>query len=496
MNKSSVQAITRAVEQQIISAGGTKAGADWAIQTLDPFHDVELPDCNGAPNGSGLPVVHQCIRQQITIRKPAAITTAGWDCHIVNFPFLDPAQFQLGSLVESATTVVGSGLNDYTTPIFAGDTNPKLVFGGVTAFTGPVGFDSTNPYYGLNTNQVTQYSINPPNVFTKGSYRVSASAFEVRSVGPELYRSGTCNMWQLPVPDVSSAVSTSCYSFTTATQNGLATINTVIMDAWPGTESAAMVIPSTVTGAAIDGAYVVSRMNTLYPRIIDGAGHNFIMRAPSQTTWNNITNPTGDPNGTLVVTPSYGPGFFRATMTVGGTGTFTPFLATAFTVGEFDLNGAQFLGLSDTDVLTITVKWYITRYPSENQLEILVSQKAAPRYDPIAFEWYSKHASLLPSGVRVRDNALGDWFRSVVGTVKDTVSRFAPMASGLLSMAGPKGKAAAALLNSVAGTKRKQTNTDKQVNALSKEVKRMKVSNSNPMTKKVKQIVNKNKRNR
>lgn len=496
MNKSSVQAITRAVEAQIIAAGGTKAGADWAIQTLDPFHDTELPDCNGAPSGSGLPVVHQCIRQQLTLRKPSTITTAGWDCHIVNFPFLDPTWFNLGSLLEAPYNNT-SGINDYITPIWIGDTSAKINVGGCTAISGPVGFNATQPYVSPNTLGIAWNNISPPNVFTKGQFRVSAQAFEVRSVGPELYRSGTANMWQLPVPDVANAVTSSVANYTGPANQANQVMNTILMDSWPGTESEAMVIPSTTTGAAIDGCYVVSRMNTLYPRIFDAAGHNFIIRAYDQTAYNNIVYNSGDPNGTINVVPAYGPSLFKPNITVGGGSASAGFTtASSFTLGEFDMCGAQFLGLSDTDVLTITCKWYITRYPSEDQLEILVSQKPAPVYDPVAFLWYSKHASLLPSGVRVRDNALGDWFRSVVGTVGGAIRSIAPAAAGVLSMAGPKGKAASALLTALTSEKKKVKAANNKVDNLSREVKRMKVSPTNPMTKKVGKILKRSKRNK
>jgi len=495
MSKSSVQAITNMVKAQIMAAGGTDAGAEWAIQTLDPFHDVELPNCNGAPNGSGLPVVHQCIRQQVTIRKPAGVTTPGWDCHIINFPFVDPMPFIVGGLLEAPFTST-PGVNDYITPLWTGDNSHQATLGGVTAISGAVGFDSTTPYTSPNTVGTTWQNISPPAVFTHGSYRISASAFEVRSVGPELYRSGTANMWQLPVPDVSTAVTTVMSSYTGSTFNQTMTGNATIFDAWPGTESAAMIIPSTITGAAIDGCYVVARMNTLFPRIIDSNGHCYILRAPTQTAYNNLTYNSGDPNGAVQLTAAYGPSVYKMSYSVSGGAANFATLAVAASVGEFDLSGAQFLGLSDTDVLTITVKWYITRYPSENQLEILVSQRPAPVYDPVAFQWYSKHASLLPSGVRVRDNALGDWFRSVVGTVKGIAGRIAPMAAGVLSMAGPKGKAASALLTALTSEKKKVKAANTKVDNLAREVKRIKASPTNPMTKKVGKILKRSKRNK
>jgi len=463
-----ITAITSQVTQQILNAGGTVAGAEWAFQTLDPFHDCELPNVRGAPIGTGMSVVHQVIREQITIKKPAGVSTTGWDCHIILLPIASWTQFSQGGLVEEQ--FVSNIATPNIQPVFVGDTQTFINMGTLTALSGPVGFNANAcPTVG---NQIVSTQLQPSNIYTNGGYRVSAQAFEVRSVGPELYKSGTCNMWRIPTPELSASVVANNRNYTSTTLVGAAYVSSVIMDAWPATETEATLIPNTITGLAKDGCYVVARMNTMFPQIYDSNGQTFIFRTPSQTC--GLVYQSGGPGVATVVTPSLGPQIPSLSLTMNGGASFLMPTSYSTAISQFDMCGAQFMGLSDSDVLTITVKFIITRYPTERQPEILVMGKAAPEFDPVALQWYSYHVSRLPTGVPVKDNALGDWFRSVVGKVAGFVKPIIPMATNVLSMAGPKGKAAAALLSSLSSEKRKVKEANKKVDKVQHELKAVK----------------------
>jgi len=460
----SITKLTATVMENIKSHGGTDAGAEWAFQTLDPFHDCELPNARGTPLGTGMSVVSQTIREQITIRKPATVLTTSWDCHIVLTPIISNLALIQGGLMEEG---FGFATNlPSIQPFFCGDVAIQTTIAPLFVLSGPVGMNANAIPTGAN--QMTMQSLSPANVFINGGYRVSAQAFEVRSVGPDQYKSGTCNMWRIPVPALDTSIVASAKQYSATTLQCANFVSALVLDAWPSNELEATLIPSTLTGLAKDGCYIVARMNTIFPHIFDSNGTNFIFRTPSQP--NQLTYSSGGPVGAAVLS-ALGPALFNVSNTFNGSTGFTTVMAHSAAVSQFDLCGAQFLGLSDSDVLTITVKWIITRYPTQRQPEILVCGKVAPTYDPVALRWYSQHVQLLPTGVPVKDNGLGDWFRSVVVKVGDFVKPLVPMASKALAMAGPKGKAIAATLSALTSEKKKVKEANKKIDNVQKELK-------------------------
>jgi len=83
----------------------------------------------------------------------------------------------------------------------------------------------------------------------------------------------------------------------------------------------------------------------------------------------------------------------------------------------FHTSGAYFTGLSLQSTLTVTGNFYIERFPSQLETDLVILAKPSPGFDARALELYSHALSGLPPGVMVKENGLGDWFMDTVGKV-------------------------------------------------------------------------------
>jgi len=86
---------------------------------------------------------------------------------------------------------------------------------------------------------------------------------------------------------------------------------------------------------------------------------------------------------------------------------------------EMDMSGSFFTGLSASTTLTINEIVYIERFPTQDDLDLIVSAKRSPEYDIKALEAYSIIAQSLPVAVPFSENGLGDWFKSAVNTAAE-----------------------------------------------------------------------------
>jgi len=111
----------------------------------------------------------------------------------------------------------------------------------------------------------------------------------------------------------------------------------------------------------------------------------------------------------------------------------------------FDVSGAYFAGLSNQTSLTITVRWYIERCPTIDEIDLVVLATPSPTYDPDALRVYSDAMHAIPPGVPVGMNPAGEFFRQIVSNIR----RLAPKVGRVVQeVAGVPG---AALLGAAVG---------------------------------------------
>jgi hypothetical protein len=481
MSDKSIERATKSFVNAIVSRGGTVEGAEWCAQALDPFHDCALPNARGFPDGVGLNSVQQVIRLQMTLSKPSSIVTNGWDCHFVMFPFCSDYNALQGSLVGNFDPQnTSSGLNVNSNPLFVGEGTAAQLLGGLNAFSVPQGYDIRGsgstiidpPPFAAAV--VTQNHLSPNPSFLTGAYRVTAQAFEVRSVGSDLYKSGSVNCWRVPSPQATANCLTQCRGFSSVgVQGANFPTSGLIMDGWPTTNDDAVLIPESRTFEAKEGCYVVSRFNNMEPDIVDFPGISPVF------VWRSGYNPVSITTVNGSTRPAIGPASYTISSQVSPGAAVSNNLVNTCRYSNFDLNGAQFLGLADTDKLTVTVKWSITRFPTTRETDLIVLARPAPLRDEVALRYYAEAVHMLAVGVPVRENGLGDWFRSVVSSVAPVVSKGLEMAAPFM---GAKGKAMSAAASAVSKLAAKETkkvenkvNTVVQkIDKMSKDVKKMK----------------------
>jgi len=129
----------------------------------------------------------------------------------------------------------------------------------------------------------------------------------------------------------------------------------------------------------------------------------------------------------------------------GAAGNVQPLLAVGTHISPFDIGGAYFTGLSPQTTLQVNVKWYIERFPTPFENNLVVLARPSSPFDPRAIELYGLAMNKLPVGVKQGENPLGEWFSDVLDKVADVAS---PMGHALSMVPGIG--APAALIGNVA----------------------------------------------
>jgi len=274
----------------------------------------------------------------------------------------------------------------------------------------------------------------PDTNYATGLHRMIGLAFEVMDVTPQLYQGGTCTMYRQNQYPVHTLTSSSGWSNINNPNVPIVNPDTFVYRAPPSTESVAYLTPNAIKRPAKEGAYVVCVQDGLenpleYPT---GRVHAYLGGDPAP-----LDPPAYIPclmnNGTLFAGNAY-PGCFSGT--------------------RFHTGGAIFSGLQKQAVLSLSVRFIMERAPTVTESDLYVLARPAPAYDPVAFALYTEAMRLMPVGCRIRDNALGDWFRSAVSAVSDKLApvlkHVAPVLEGAARM-HPMGAKIMAVKDAVMG---------------------------------------------
>jgi len=114
---------------------------------------------------------------------------------------------------------------------------------------------------------------------------------------------------------------------------------------------------------------------------------------------------------------------------------------------RFNASGMYFTGLSNSTTLTLNAVYYIEKFPSQNDTDLVVLAKHSCRSDTIARELYSEIIREMPVGVPQRMNGMGEWFADAVSSAADFISPVlsaipTPMTQGLGGMVKTAGNVA------------------------------------------------------
>jgi len=411
------------------ATGLSDTGRSALIQLLNPFTDFEFPTAGYFDTDESASIV-QCVKFSAPIGAPPGVA-GNWDCNIMSLPLAH---------INSVYVNEAYG-NNFVTQ--SGSALLTASFGPVMCFAGAAGAELSlvQPNALPATTAVT--CLGPPQpiqnqlTYTTGKSRVIGFGFEVHNTTAEIYQQGSVAVYRMPQPDISNFYSATVLGYTGTVQSPSAynyrgTLNCYPFWAPPSNLADALLYAGTRQWKAAEGVMCVPTLintdlpvagtNSLLPVMIDGpetipswnVGYMYGAAVPQITS-------IGFTNGTVTINSSY--------------------TTTKTRLSNFNTSGAVFTGLSNQTTLTVNVIMYIERFPDHDQeTDLVVLARPSPKYDPVARALYSLVLQELPVGVKVCDNADGDWFLDVMSTLGKIVSP-------AIRFMGPIGAASSGLID-------------------------------------------------
>ena len=355
----------------------TVEGYNWLVTALDPFNDSH-PKPVGYPDSDNAPSLTQMFTSTYTVSKPAS-AAGNWDLLIWNSPF----SFNASGVAASAMSIGGAGttITYQTTPptaiewgninFYAADTGQELFPNNTAALWAPTNFESNTMSYGD---------------IALDKHRIVAMGIEARNTTSDMYKQGSVVVGHQSSDTymdnrqyVDGDGVTATYFYPSNGSNA---------PAWY--ESTFDYLPNSVRMEAKQGAYAVVHL---------GSGLN----RPGRDLQ---LNP-------FLSTESNAYGGFGLTAIAATTAVVSQSHSTVNT----DTTSMLFTGLSNESTITVTVRWYIERFPvitDGTDSGIMISATPSPPFDPLALQLYSRIIAHMPAAVPVRENNAGTWFKRVL----------------------------------------------------------------------------------
>lgn len=420
MYKNSQDYLTKMVS----NAQLTVDGRDWLTLALDPFHDINH-QIAGYPDADGSQTVVSCFQYGYDLAKPAGVVGT-WDANIYSLPIAITSTFD-------ATAENGSWTK-LTNPAVAS----QYERGPLTITAGPSGAVLTESIPAVANVTSVGLPANGLNVLIEGNSRLIGMGFEVTNTTSELYKQGAVTVYRMPQYfDHTSQV---VHSDSAGAVIGPLAINRVRQA--PPSIGFVNLLKGTRTWPAAEGAYCVCVQNsqsnplmapnntaiaTDYKSFPDAVGYAIGLSPVVNVTVNAGPIPSNKSGNVQQVTP-------------------------------FDTAGAYFTGLSAETTLSIKVKFYVEKAPMHTDAVLSVLATPSAGLDTKALQIYSHAITQIPVGVPVRDNGLGDWFRSVLNVVKTVAGGAAgllgPVVPGAYQLGTGINMAAGALQNMIPSSKK------------------------------------------
>jgi len=437
MSTSDVARSERVLAKVGAALGITPQGAEWLKCAVDPFHDTPLNVC-GYPDTNEAASVVQVVRLSTPIAVPASITANNnWDCHIHFFPWL-VAGPGLSGVIQT-----NSAGNHKFGPIAVSNINGTVVAkGGLMYCSVPSGaatYDSgaTGDAIPINPFETSL------NAYLNGEYRIIGCGYEVINTTSALNVQGLVTVYRQPFPDSDSAKTNLIF---TAQEGGSPAVSAwgyaslLYSDYPPENSGTALLLDGSKQWKAAEGCYIANTLNSEeIPTGIDVAGMALF---PPTTDTGFVTSGVHMFDVSQHLIASVPPTSTTNNLYAFGTSGLLP--------TKFNQSGAYFTGLSYTTTLTLNTIWYIERFPSQQDTDLVVLAKHSCRSDTVARSLYSEIVREMPVGVPQRMNGMGEWFADAVSSAVDYVAPVlsaipTPMTQGLGALARGVGGVAKSL---------------------------------------------------
>lgn len=404
------------LDQLVARKNATGDGMNWLRKTLDPFHDFQVT-VKGMPDASTGKVVIREVSKTQTISAPAGLAVGGtWDANFFTLPEMVSSGYKIdGDWAGTQSFVSNIGtvgvVNKSASQPFAGayEYAPFNCFSTATgSITAPKNGASFNPTCGDN-------KIIGVDEFVPGQKRVLAMAFEVHDTTAELYKQGSVTVYRQPQANTECGLSMRDISDAAGTAVSAA-IPCCISRAPPATIADAMLLTGSAQWEARDGAYCVSYMRP-EENDVEGIFRGTRLFAQGDTA-STTTAQLAICNRRDVIDVNVPP---AASVAIHAMNRPIP----------FDTVGAYFSGLNAAATLTWTVKILIEDHPTAENTQLVTLAQPGAEYDPIAIELYKAATLHLRAGVKVGDNASGDFWDSVLDAIEIGAETLGPILPGI-----------------------------------------------------------------
>jgi len=411
--------------------GLTPSGKEWVIAAIDPYHDTPV-NCCGFPDNNEAASVVQVVKLSQALVVPSSASTGNWDCHIHQFPWMEGGRGVGGNFSQTTNgnQITGHGV---------------FLFGSSTVTPSPIGA-STNLWGGLVVDAVASgvptFQYTDPGTpsapfqvqlapYLTGEYRIIAMGFEVINTTSELNIQGLVTVYRQPTANIDSAKSLLVTSGPILSSGGtISTTNfgfpdVLLTNTPPATPGEALLLDGSKQWKAKEGCYVVPTMNSSENPTGQNSTSPVLHISPLDVSSNGFT--------WIYVTPSDGstnvyPAAFQPTAITGNPAdtpnvfNLVPLPTGGVWLQPFNGAGAYFTGLSNSTTLQVNAIYYIERFPTQQDSDLVVLARESCRGDSIALDLYSEIVKEMPVGVPQRMNGMGEWFADAVSSAADFIS--------------------------------------------------------------------------
>lgn len=427
----------------------TPEGKNWLIEALDPFHDTAI-QLAGFPDTNRSASIIQCVKYSQNIKAASSITAdTPWDCQIVMWPL--PHQHSPGNDQGVNCTSNGGNFGPGVVRLRdnSGDIKPFPI-GGVTAYQ----VDAGGEMFGAaeTSANTTSLTISVEDNYLAGCGRIVGMGFEVVNTTAPLYRSGQALPYRMPVPSPDDQVTLlairAAETLEAKEKRKKADPDPMVatteamgwMSCWqtsmpPRNLGEATKLSGSKPWKAEDGCYVPAVMNTTLnpaktqkPVLAIAWANDLGGASDSAVPYAQEGRSTGvhEISSAVIVGPRDGP----------GTGDIKFHFPDPTFVAPFNIAGVYLTGLDHNTTLQVNAIYFIERFPTPYEDDLVVLASPSPGFDPAALEIYQRALKQLPVGVMQGENPLGEWFRGVLDSVAKVASPLGK-AMSILPVVGP-----------------------------------------------------------
>jgi len=395
------------------------------IQLINPLADFSRPKVGACDTNESASVV-QCVKFSKTLTAPAGVT-GNWDAHVFTLPVCNSIfQAQPGRSLGGLCISPNGGVIDST-----------KCYGGVTAITAAsnVSTPGLSIYNGITEPGVTissdglcpsfdQADRGKP-AYISGCSRIIGMGFEVHNTTAPIDASGSVAVYRYPqtanldrMTQTFVGAATGSISAPTSLRN-YGTITTYPIVDVPASLEQAMLLEGTQQWEAKDGCMVIPTLNS---QTLDVMRLETIVPQIRTGVYETVTVPSGggdlnDISMEYVVASAFGSASIPP-VDISVPPSQLQFYPSA-KYNPFNTSGAMFTGLKNSSTLVVNTVWYIERFPTMFDADLVVLANPSPPYSPLVMPLYTALMRDLPVGVKVSDNADGDWFYEAISSLAD-----------------------------------------------------------------------------